>query len=83
MDALDQKIYALDAKRNTIFQDQERVRENLKSLNGKSDIQQKYLEKLEDQEEEIAHLDKEKEKMQEARRDKQGELQALIAKMTL
>lgn len=78
MDAIDQQIYALDNERNTIFNDQSRVRENLKSLGGKSDIQQKYLKKLEEQEDRIQSIDEEKEKLAKQRQKKQAEMQEVI-----
>ncbi len=81
MDGLDQQIRMLEQERRTIFQDQERVRENLKSLAGKSDVQQKYLEKLNDQEDRIATIDKEANRLAVRRREKQAELQKEIAGM--
>lgn len=78
MDAIDQQIYALDNERNRIFEDQNRVRENLKSLDGKSDVQQKYLKKLEEQEDRIQEIDGEKEKLAAARQKKLVEMQEEI-----
>lgn len=57
---VDQKIADLDDKKQGIFDDQERVRENLKSLEGKSEVQQKYLDKLNAQEDEVGKLDQER-----------------------
>ncbi|MDD9901301.1 MAG: DUF4139 domain-containing protein [Alphaproteobacteria bacterium] len=57
IDSIDTQLRDLRQEKNTIFRDQERVRENLKSLSGKSDIQQKYLGKLSDQEDTITKLD--------------------------
>ncbi len=78
MDALDQKSYALDNQRNVIFEDQARVRENLKSLNGKSDVQQRYLEKLNTQEDQIGKIDAAKQKLADDRARLQTELLAMI-----
>ena len=78
IDALDQKSYALDNQRNVIFEDQARVRENLKSLNGKSDVQQRYLEKLNTQEDQIGKIDAEKQKLADTRASLQAELIAMI-----
>lgn len=78
MDAIDRQVYALDQERGRIFEDQNRVRENLKSLDGKSDIQQKYLKKLEEQEDRIQSIDKEKEKLAAARRKKMAAMQEEI-----
>lgn len=58
-DAVDAKIARLAQERENIFADQGRVRENLQSLSGTSDIQQRYLKKLGEQETRIAALDEE------------------------
>jgi hypothetical protein len=79
VDALDQKIAAIDAKKENIFQDQERVRENLKSLNVKSEVQQKYLDKLNAQEDQVSKLDQEKQKLMDEREAREAELQKAIA----
>lgn len=83
MDALDQRGYALDNERQAIFNDQQRVRENLKSLTAKSEVQQKYLDKLNDQEDQIEKIDKEKQKIAEERRERQKELNAMIAEIRI
>ncbi len=79
IDQLDQKGYALDQKRQTIFSDQQRVRENLRSLTAKSEVQQKYLDKLNAQEDEIEKIDKEKQDLADQRLAKQKELGDMIA----
>ena len=81
LDAIDQQGYALDNERNTIFNDQSRVRENLKSLSGKSDVQEKYLKKLEEQEDRIQQIDEEKEKLAGNRQKKMDEMQEVIKDM--
>lgn len=78
MDVIDQQVYALDAERQTIFDDQARVRENLKSMDGKSDIQKRYLEKLEEQEERIQIIDDEKKKLAAERSRKETEMKELM-----
>jgi hypothetical protein len=79
IDQLDQRGYALDQKRQTIFSDQQRVRENLRSLSAKSEVQQKYLDKLNGQEDEIEKIDKEKQDIADEKLAKQKELSDLIA----
>ncbi len=79
MEAIDIKINDLDQRRNQIFNDQERIRENLQSLTEKSEVKQKYLNKLNEQEDKIAGIDAEKEKLAADRLARQGELAALIA----
>ena len=79
MDEVDAKIWAVEQQRQTIFQDQERVRENLKSLSGKSEIQSKYLDKLSEQEDQIGALDKQKTELSRERQKLQARLQDMIA----
>lgn len=83
MEAIDIKINELDMRRNQIFNDQERIRENLQSLTEKSEVKQKYLNKLNEQEDKIAGIDAEKEKLAAARLEKQNELADLIAKIKI
>ncbi|MCE9506904.1 MAG: DUF4139 domain-containing protein [Alphaproteobacteria bacterium] len=79
LDETDQKISAVEEQRQAIFQDQGRVRENLKSLGVKSEVQQKYLDKLNAQEDQVAQLDKQKQALSEQRREKLEALQEKIA----
>lgn len=81
MDAIDQKIYALDQQRTVIFEDQSRVRQNLQALNGRSDIQQRYQDKLNQQEDQIAKIDADKQKLNEDKQAKLTELKKMIADM--
>ena len=82
VDAFDQKLATVEEQRETLFQDQERVRENLKSLNGKSEVQQKYLDKLNAQEDKVGRLDQQKEALSEQRQGKFAELQKKIAELS-
>ena len=79
----DAQINGIENEKNQIFSDQERVRENLKSMDGKSDIQQKYLKKLEEQEDRIAALDKQRLHLDSGRRKQEGEIAELISEMTV
>jgi hypothetical protein len=79
VDELDQRISAIDEKKENIFQDQQRVRENLKSLNVKSEVQQKYLDKLNAQEDLVSKLDQEKQKLTDEREAREAALQKAIA----
>lgn len=83
IDAIDARTAEADRRRAAIFEDQARVRENLKSLSGKSGVQKTYLEKLEQQEEEIARLDKQKNDLARTRAEKMESLQEIIAGMKL
>ena len=79
LDEVDQKISAVDQKKEILFRDQERVRENLKSLDSKSAVQQKYLDKLNVQEDEVSKLDQERQVLSEQRQAKAAELDRKIA----
>lgn len=83
MEAIDIKINEIEQRRNQIFNDQERIRENLQSLTEKSEVKQKYLNKLNEQEDKIAGIDAEKEKLAAERILKQQELAELIAKIKI
>jgi hypothetical protein len=78
VDQIDQKIALLEQQRQVIFQDQERVRQNLESLKVKSDVQKKYLDKLNDQEDMVVKIDKEKESLANERAKRQATLQEKI-----
>lgn len=79
MDILDAQIARLSQERDAIFADQARVRENLQSLNGTSDIQQRYLKKLDDQESQLGDIDAKLSKLRDDRAAKEAALKAKIA----
>ena len=83
MEAIDIKINEIEQRRNQIFNDQERIRENLQSLTEKSEVKQRYLNKLNEQEDKIAGIDSEKETLVAQRLQKQQELAELIAKIKI
>jgi hypothetical protein len=83
LDDDDGKIAALERRRQDIYQDQARVRQNLASLNGKSDVKDKYMAKLSAQEDQLARLDAEKEKLSRQRQDKQAGLSDMIADISV
>lgn len=83
LDVIDQQVMQLEQQRQAIFEDQERVRENLKSLKSKSDVQEKYLEKLNAQEDNIAKIDAQRENLNQQRAAKQAELQKAVAAISL
>ena len=53
VDKIDTEIRRLDDKRQTIFSDQQRIRENLSAVPKNSDIGQRYLEQLNNQEDKL------------------------------
>ena len=79
IDALDAKIAQLMAEREMIFADQTRLRDNLRSLSGTSDIQQRYLKKLGEQETRIADIDEEVVKLQRQRAEQEAVMKKKIA----
>ncbi|MBI1214448.1 MAG: DUF4139 domain-containing protein [Alphaproteobacteria bacterium] len=83
IDDVDRKIAGVERQRQAIIRDQSRVRQNLMSLNGKSDVKEKYLAKLNTQEDELEKLDAAKEKLSALRQQKQGELSDMIADIKL
>lgn len=78
----DRKIRDLEQRRNNIFRDQERVRENLRSLTGTSDVQQRYLKKLNEQEDDISKIDAERDTLAAQRQKLENELNKMIAGLT-
>lgn len=81
IDTLDSKIAQLTGERDMIYADQNRVRDNLRSLSGTSDIQQRYLKKLGEQETRIADIDEDIIKLQRARGERIAEMRKKIADM--
>jgi hypothetical protein len=83
IDAIDQKNARLDTERQRLFQDQQRVRENLRVLSGRSELQQKYLDKFNSQEDRIDKIDAEKQSLADGRQQKQDELNKMIADINI
>lgn len=78
VDAIDQNLRQLEQERQNVFQDQERIRLNLESLAEKSAVQQRYLEKLNQQEDRIVKIDAEKKDLSAQRVKKWQALQEMI-----
>lgn len=83
MDDLDRQRRELDRQRSTIFQDQERVRENLRSLSGSSDVQQRYLRKLNEQEDQISKIDAARDDLAAQRAKLETDLNKKISEMSI
>lgn len=83
MDDLDRQRRELDRQRSTIFQDQERVRENLRSLSGSSDVQQRYLRKLNEQEDQISKIDSARDELAAQRAKLETDLNKKISEMSI
>jgi hypothetical protein len=83
---LAQKIAALDKEQNDIFRDQERVRGNLQRLNQTPDeatLRQRYVRQLDGQENRLASMKAEREKLEVSRLAAQKQLDDLIQKLSL
>jgi len=78
LDDVDTKVREIERQKQSIFRDQDRVRENLRSLSGTSDIQQKYLRKLNEQEDQVTQLDKTLEKLAAERVQREQALKNMI-----
>jgi hypothetical protein len=82
---LRQRITALEQEQNDIFRDQERVRGNLQRL-GRSpeeaSLRQRYIGQLEDQEDRLAALRAEREKLERQRTSAQRRLDEMLRNLT-
>lgn len=79
--ALDTEIAARKAEVDRIFQDQERLRENLKALKGSAaekNLVERYTKQLDEQETRLATLRRETAEREDKRRDAQTALDKLI-----
>jgi hypothetical protein len=79
---LEARSEMLEGERERIFSDQERVRENLKSLKGSTEekaLVQRYTQQLNAQEDRLQQLAKEIEAAEGAAEKARGELEAYIA----
>jgi hypothetical protein len=83
---LAQKIAALDKEQNEIFRDQERVRGNLQRLGQtpeEATLRQRYIRQLDSQENRLATIKAEREKLDTSRSTAQKQLDDLIQKLSL
>jgi hypothetical protein len=83
---LAQKITALDKEQNDIFKDQERVRGNLQRLSQtpeEATLRQRYIRQLDSQENRLAAIRAEREKLEASRAAAQKQLDGLIQKLSL
>lgn len=86
VDSLAQKISALDKEQNDIFKDQERVRGNLQRLNQtpeEATLRQRYIRQLDSQENRLAVMRTEREKLDNSRAAAQKQLDDLIQTLSL
>jgi hypothetical protein len=74
----DRKIAALDQEKNEIDQDQNRLRQNMTSIDRASELYSRYMKKLSDQETRLDGLRDEIAKERENRQRLQAELEAFV-----
>ena len=82
MDDIDRDVREIERQRNTVFQDQQRIRENLRTLTGTSDIQQRYLKRMNEQEDQIAKLDSQRDALAAKRQKLEADLNKMIAALS-
>ena len=83
---LQQQISQLNAKRQRIFQDQQRIRENLKALKGTAEeraLIERYTNQLANQENQLEDIQKETADLEAKRDQAQAELDKMIQDLTL
>ena len=83
---LERRLAALEAQQNTIVQDQQRLRENMKALRGSAEekqLLQRYTRQLDDQENKLEALRKEVADATQRRDRARDELNALIANLAV
>ena len=86
MNDLAGKIAAADKEQNDIFKDQERVRGNLQRLNQTPDeaaLRLRYIRQLDGQENRLAAIRTEREKLETSRAAAQKQLEALVEKLSI
>lgn len=77
--ALQQKLYEIQNERQTIYSDQERLRENIKTVTAGTDMGRRYLKSLEQQENRLEQLTRTEEETNAALRAASEELQNYVA----
>ncbi len=84
--AIDAQIQARQAENKRIFEDQQRLRENMKALKGSSEekaLLQRYTRQLDEQENRLEALRKEQADLEQKRREAQAELNKMIEELSL
>lgn len=83
---LDAQIAALNSRRQKIFADQQRIRENLKALKSSAEeraLTERYTQQLADQENQLEALEKQDADLETKRQQAQAELDRTIQSLTL
>lgn len=86
IDSLERELYLMDDETQKIFDDQQRLRENLKALKGTPEeraLTQRYTQQLADQETRLENLKRESVDLHKKREDAQKALDDLILNLDL
>ncbi len=78
-----EEVNNLNRKRQDAFQNQKRLRENIRSLSGNPSSQKRYLERLDTEENLLEELEKRIESATERMRKKQEEMDAFILQINI
>lgn len=81
LEELQREISNLSTERSSLIGDQDRIRQNLKSVPDDSDIYRRYLSKLTDQEDRLEEMVEEEEKLQEKLVEARKDLVDFIQKL--
>jgi hypothetical protein len=83
--ALDAQIETLDTEKSGIYDDQQRLRENLKALKGSTEeraLTQRYTQQLDSQEDRLVDIDKQSKSLTAQRDSLQSDLDQMIQNLT-
>jgi hypothetical protein len=83
--ALNAQIHTLDAEKTSIYNDQQRLRENLKALKGSTEeraLTQRYTTQLDSQENRLADIEKQSAALTTQRDAQQSDLNTMIQSLT-
>lgn len=75
---VEQQIRALEARRQEIYTDQARLRQNIQSLTGSSDLRSRYLSQMNTQEDTLEDIREQLETLNQERSQKRNRLQQYI-----
>ena len=83
VDNIDSEIRHLDDSRQSIFGDQQRLRENLRAVPNNSDIGRRYLERLNNQEDKIEEIAAQRAKLEVKKNTQLEKLKSFIADISI
>lgn len=81
--SVENELAQLEQQRQQIYNDQQRLRENLKTVATNNDLGKRYLKELNDQEDALARLKKEQEQLQQRRSSAQRALSDYVSQLEL